>query len=143
MRYESARSLSEASEEELLRIEGIGSIIASSVTDWFSLDQNRALIDALEAYGVNTHRLAEEAPAGGEDLPLIGKTVVVTGTLAGMDRKEAQELIRRRGGKVVGSVSGKTDYVVAGENPGSKLTRALELGIPVLDEAEFLKMVYG
>ncbi|MCH8276465.1 MAG: hypothetical protein IIA50_02835 [Bacteroidetes bacterium] len=132
-----------ASEEELLHIEGIGSIIATSVTDWFSLDQNRALIDALEAYGVNTHRLAEEAPAGGEDLPLIGKTVVVTGTLAGMDRKEAQELIRRRGGKVVGSVSGKTDYVVAGENPGSKLTRALELGIPVLDEAEFLKMVYG
>ena len=143
MRYESARSLFEASEEELLHIEGIGSIIATSVTDWFSLDQNRALIDALEAYGVNTHRLAEEAPAGGEDLPLIGKTVVVTGTLAGMDRKEAQELIRRRGGKVVGSVSGKTDYVVAGENAGSKLTRALELGIPVLDEAEFLKMVYG
>jgi DNA ligase (NAD+) len=82
-----------------------------------------------------------EKPAASEDLPLAGKTVVVTGTLPTMERKDVEDLIVKLGGKASGSVSKKTSFVVAGESAGSKLTKAKELGIEVVDEAGFLKRI--
>ena len=106
------------------------------MVDWFTVDWHRAIVDKWRAAGV---RLAEEhrlrAARRGAARPLAGVSVVITGSLAGFSRDEATEAVRRRGGKVTGSVSKKTDFVVAGENPGSKYDKAVELGVPVLDEA--------
>lgn len=123
--------------EELSEMEDIGGVMAQSVVDFFADPHTRAFVDKLAAAGVNME-CREETPVGGV---LSGKTVVVTGTLETMGRKEAQELIDRHGGKAAGSVSKKTDYVVAGEAAGSKLTKARELGVPVLTEQEFLAML--
>ena len=110
--------------------------MAESVADFFALEQNRQLIERLRALGLNMK--CEIAPA--EDT-LAGKTFVLTGTLPTMARSEAKALIEAAGGKVSGSVSKKTDYVVAGEEAGSKLTKANELGVAVIDEAELLKLL--
>ena len=121
--------------DELCAIEDFGEITARCVVDYFSHEANielcRRLIDA---------GLLTESTAKALDESLAGLTFVLTGTLPTMGRSEASALIKERGGKTAGSVSKKTSYVVAGEEAGSKLTKANELGIPVIDEAALLKM---
>ncbi len=124
----------DAGADELAEIEGVGSVIARAVHDWFADPEHRALIERLRAAGVNV-----EGPARADVAPtLAGMTVVVTGTLEGYSREEVEAAIKARGGKSPGSVSKKTTAVVVGEGPGaSKLTKATELGVPILDEAAF------
>jgi DNA ligase (NAD+) len=117
--------------ERLAAVDGVGPTIAASVIDWFKVDWHAAIVDKWRAAGVV---LAEER-AEGDARPLAGVTVVLTGTLPGLTRDEASEEITGRGGKVASSVSKKTDFVVAGDNAGSKYDKALSLGVPVLDEA--------
>ena len=136
-----AHELFEVSPDALLETEGIGAIIAQSISDWYSLEHNRALIHHFEELGVNISRLASEVSLTLESRPFESFSFVITGTLESMGRKEAQEAIKQRGGKVSSSVSSKTNYVVVGENPGSKATRAEELGVQILDEPEFLKLL--
>ncbi len=130
------------SAEELAAVEGVGAVIADTIVSWFALDVNRAFIERLRAAGVSfgDPAAAEAAAAARASIPqtLAGKTVVVTGTLAGYNREEAEEAIITRGGKSPGSVSKKTFALVVGESPGaSKLTKAEALGVPILDEAGF------
>src|SRR5579875_3802719 len=122
-----------ASEEQLAAVDGVGPTIAASVAEWFGVDWHRAIVDKWRAAGV---RMAEDGYEGAART-LTGTTVVITGSLAGYTRDEAVEAVRQAGGKVTGSVSKKTDFVVAGDNPGSKYDKAAELGIPILDEAGF------
>ncbi len=130
----SLEKLMHASRETLSEIEGIGPRIAESVVEFFALEPNRTLIQEFTAAGV---RVAEERPDTPSDhpQPLAGLVFVVTGTLPTWSRDEAQDFIKAHGGKVTGSVSAKTNYVVVGENAGSKLTKAQQLGVPILDEA--------
>ncbi len=128
--------LMEATEEELTAVDDIGAVTAQSIVRWFESPQSQHLIRALREAGVN-FQSTEEKP--GEKLK--GLTFVLTGTLAQMKRSEAKKLIEQNGGKVSGSVSKKTSYVVAGEAAGSKLTKAQSLGVPILSEAELLEML--
>lgn len=139
--YHSIDELMQATEEELTQIEGIGPKIAKSIVDWFSRESNRRVIEKLRAAGVRMAEEVPEAPPAEGPRPLEGKTFVITGTLPTMSRQEATEFIIRHGGRVTNSVSRKTDYVVVGASPGSKLRRAQELGIPVIDEAQLRTMV--
>jgi DNA ligase (NAD+) len=125
-----------ASVEQLAVVDGVGPTIAASVVDWFGVDWHRAIVDKWRAAGV---RMAEEGfdPSGATPRLLAGVTVVITGSLQEFSRDEAAEAVRAAGGKVTGSVSKKTDFVVAGENPGSKYDKAVEISVPVLDEAAF------
>ncbi|HEY2814471.1 MAG TPA: NAD-dependent DNA ligase LigA [Acidimicrobiales bacterium] len=127
-----------ASEDEIARVEGVGLIIAKSVHEFFANEGNREVIDKLRKAGVNMTGPA--APSFPQVLD--GKTVVVTGTLEGFSREDAEEAIKSRGGKAPGSVSKKTTAVVVGEGPGAaKLTKAEELGVPILDEAGFAHLL--
>ena len=126
----------EASHEDFSSIEDIGEITASALVEFFADENTRTLCDRLVALGVHTEAVAEK-PAD----TLAGLTFVLTGTLPTLTRDEASELIKRAGGKVSGSVSKKTSYVVAGEEAGSKLTKAEALGVPVIDEAKLLEML--
>src|SRR3989337_2740259 len=117
------------SEEELVAIEGIGPIMAAAIASFFAEPRNREIVKKLRDGGVKP-----VAPPAAKEGPLTGKTFVLTGSLEGFSRSEAQRAIEDRGGKVVSSVSKKTDYVVIGENPGSKHDKALQLGIEILDE---------
>ncbi|EAX48987.1 DNA ligase, NAD-dependent [Thermosinus carboxydivorans Nor1] len=135
--FGSIHALERATVEELMALEEIGPKIAESVANYFADPQNIALVRKLEAAGV---KVTEERPAAKRQT-LAGITFVLTGTLATMTRAEATELIESRGGKVSSSVSKKTNYVVAGEEAGSKLDKARELGIPVLTEGEFKKLL--
>ena len=137
-RYPSLDALAAATQEELEAIEGIGPNIAAAIVDWFSRPRNREVLRKLKAAGV--WPVERAAPAEAPALPLDGLTFVITGTLPTMSRAEAKAFIQARGGKVTGSVSRKTDYLLAGENPGSKLQKAQALGIPVIDEAALRKM---
>ncbi len=129
--FGSIDALAAASEEELLRSEGIGPEIARSVTLFFAQPPNRTMIERFQRAGVDTTApLRDRAPAG----VLAGKTLVLTGTLPNLTRDQAAELIVAAGGKVTSAVSKKTDYVVAGEDAGSKLAKAEQLGITILDE---------
>jgi DNA ligase (NAD+) len=135
--FGSLDAIEQASVEELASVDGVGPTIAAALTDWFTVDWHRAIVAKWRAAGV---RLAEETPAGGTaggGRTLAGLSVVITGSLAGYSRDSATEAVRARGGKVTGSVSKKTDFLVAGENAGSKYDKATELGVPVLDEAAF------
>lgn len=136
-RYGSMESLASAGEEELVSIPEIGPKIASSTTSFFAAPENRRVIDKLARAGVDP-REDRSAPQG--DKPLLGKVFVITGTLEGFNRQEAQELVESLGGKVTSSVSRKTDYVVVGDKPGSKYDKAVSLGIPVLGEKEFIEL---
>ncbi len=139
-RYASLYDVMQASVADLNEIEGIGPRIAASVAKYFALEPNRALIDEFAAAGV---RIAEErapVPAAAA-LPLAGRIFVVTGTLPSLSRDEAHDLIKAHGGKVAGSVSSKTSYLVAGENAGSKLTKAQSLEIPILSEADLRQLI--
>jgi len=127
-----------ATASELADIEGIGPEIARSVAEWFSEADNRTMIDKLRAAGV---RLEDPELEGVDTASLAGVVVVLTGTMPGMTRDEAKSAIEDRGGKVTGSVSARTTVVVAGESPGSKLAKAQELGVRVLDEAGLRRLL--
>jgi DNA ligase (NAD+) len=126
-----------ASTERLAAVEGVGPTIAAALTEWFTVDWHRAIVEKWRAAGV---RMADERDTS-VPRTLEGLTVVVTGSLAGFSRDDAKEAILARGGKAAGSVSKKTDYVVAGDSPGSKYDKAIELGVPVLDEDGFRKLL--
>jgi len=137
--FGSLESIMSASLEELTAIPDVGGIVAQSVVEFFSFPENRRMIDRLLSAGVTP---AEKAlPDADAPQPLAGKTVVVTGTLPSLSRNEAEDLIRAMGGTASGSVSKKTAYVLAGEKAGSKLDKARQLGIPVLDEAAFMHLI--
>ncbi len=123
--------LLEASEEELTGVEGMGPIMAKTVHETLSEERTRELIERLRGYGL---QMEDDGPAPPADGPLVGKTVVLTGTMPTLTRPEATARIEAAGGKVTGSVSKKTDFLVAGADPGTKLTKAQELGTEVLDE---------
>ena len=133
-RFPTIQALQSASVEELAAVHEIGDVIAASVHEWLHSAYGRRVIDGLAAVGVLLEVPAAERVADG---PLTGKTLVVTGTLTGFSRQEAEELIRRAGGRAAGSVSKKTDYLVAGAEAGSKLDKAVKLGVSVIDEAAF------
>lgn len=125
-----------ASEDEILQIDGFGAIMAKSVVDFFALDASRELIERFRQSGLNLQSTAEVV-----DNRFAGQTFVLTGTLSQFTRKEASEIIEARGGKTASSVSKKTTFVLAGEDAGSKLQKANELGIRVLSEQEFAEMI--
>ena len=136
--FGSIDSLAQAAYDELVNIDAIGGKIAQSVTDYFSAARNQEFLQRLKNAGI---KMQEERQEIAKNEAFAGKTFVLTGTLSTMERKTAQEKIESLGGKASGSVSKKTDYVVAGENAGSKLTKAQELGITILSEEEFLQML--
>jgi len=138
-RYTDLEALGKASEEELMTIEGIGPNIAEAIVDWFSRKGNQNLIRKFKERGIWPQNKPVQGNENGA-LPLEGMTFVITGTLPMLSRDEARDLIQSRGGKVTDSVSRKTSYLVLGENPGSKLDKARELNIPILDESELRKM---
>ncbi|MFZ0052469.1 MAG: NAD-dependent DNA ligase LigA, partial [Desulfobaccales bacterium] len=125
-----------ASVDELLQVEGVGEQVAASIREYFDNPRNQEIIRKLQEAGVK--ELPPEAAATG---PLAGKTFVFTGGLAHISREEAKAQVTARGGKVSSSVSAKTDYVVMGADPGSKRAKALELGVPLLDEAAFAELI--
>jgi DNA ligase (NAD+) len=128
--------------DRLLEIPGVGPNVGAGLTHYFAEgDGPEVLRDLIDA-GVEAE-LPEPRAAAAAEGPLAGRTVVVTGTLEGFSRQEAEEAIRAAGGKPAGSVSKKTDYVLAGENAGSKLAKAEELGVPVLDEEGFRALLRG
>jgi DNA ligase (NAD+) len=127
-------AIAQATPEELSSVDGVGGVIADSIASWFSKPENQVIIEKMRAAGVDFGRVEKsDAPQ-----TLLGKAVVVTGTLSNYSREGAESAIKSRGGKSPGSVSAKTFAVVLGESPGaSKVTKAEQLGIPVLDEAGF------
>jgi DNA ligase (NAD+) len=132
-------AIEDASTEQLAAVEGVGPTIAAAVTEWFTVDWHRTIVDKWRAAGV---RMADERDAS-VPRTLEGLTIVVTGSLTGFSRDDAKEAIVARGGKAAGSVSKKTDYVVAGDSPGSKYDKAVELGVSILDEDGFRKLLAG
>jgi len=158
--FQSLDELAAASEEKLVEIEEIGPEVAASIRRFFSVPQNRKVIERLKAAGVKTTREeeaegglevagarqpgAEGAPRGAaapDAKPLAGLTFVFTGGLSSMTRSEAKRVVQRLGGRAASSVSSRTDYVVAGEEPGSKLQQAERLGVKIISEKEFLKLI--
>ena len=137
LHYGSIDALAEADVESIQQVRDIGSIGSQAIYEYFRDDVNLDILRRLKEYGVNM----ELQDTGIMDDVLAGKTVVVTGTLPTLSRNDAKNLIEAHGGKAAGSVSKKTDYVLAGEAAGSKLVKAQELGITIIDEAEFLQMI--
>ncbi len=127
--------------EKLEEIEGFGEKIAKEIIHWFSEGKNIDFLKKLEKVGVEITKESLQAGKGPDRSLLAGKHFVVTGTLKNMSRDESKAKIRQAGGKIQGAVSAKTDYVLCGENPGSKYAKAKKLGIPILNEADFLKML--
>lgn len=135
--YSSIKELMNTTMDKLMEIPDVGETTAKCIVEFFSDSKNRDIINNLDFYGVNLEVAKKENSSN----KLEGLTIVVTGTLPTLGRKEVQELIENNGGKCTGSVSKKTDLLVAGEAAGSKLTKANELGIKVIDEAELLNMI--
>ena len=140
-KFRTLDEIANASLEDICGIEGFGEIMAQSVVSYFSLEKTKELIKEIKELGLNTKNLTQKEEI--KDNPFLGKTVVITGTLPTYKRTEAAAIIEKLGGKAAGSVSKKTDYVLAGEAAGSKLTKARQLGITVIDEDEFNKMISG
>ncbi len=140
-RFRTLDEIAKASLEDIAGIEGFGEIMAQSVVSYFSLEKTKELIKEIKELGLNTKNLTQKEEI--KDNPFLGKTVVITGTLPTYKRTEAAAIIEKLGGKTAGSVSKKTDYVLAGDAAGSKLTKARQLGITVIDEDEFNKMISG
>ena len=132
-------NLKQASEEQLLDVDDIGPIVATSIKEFFSDERNVRLVEKLQSVGIHwpEHEMKEKP----EQLPLQNKKFVLTGTLPSLTRDAAAEIIRNLGGKVSGSVSKNTDYVLAGSEAGSKLVKAQELGVNIINENEFLQLV--
>jgi DNA ligase (NAD+) len=137
--FKSIDSLRRASPEELGSIKDIGPKIAESVVSYLSLPANQDLLERLGKIGL--HLTLQKAQSADAASPLYGKTIVFTGTMPNLDRASAQAMAQEAGAKVSGSVSKRTDYVVAGAEAGSKLKKAEELGVAVLDESEFLSLL--
>jgi DNA ligase (NAD+) len=135
--FGSLDAITSASTEQLAAVEGVGPTIAAAVTEWFTVDWHRDIVEKWRAAGV---RMADERDAS-VPRTLEGLTIVVTGSLPGFSRDDAKEAIVARGGKAAGSVSKKTAYVVAGDSPGSKYDKAVELGVPILDEDGFRRLL--
>jgi DNA ligase (NAD+) len=135
--YGSLDAIMAASEEQLAAVEGVGPTIAAAVIEWFTVDWHRAIVDKGRAAGV---RMADERDSSVERT-LEGLSIVVTGSLTVFSRDDAKEAIVARGGKAASSVSKKTAYVVAGDAPGSKYEKAVELGVPILDEDGFRRLL--
>jgi DNA ligase (NAD+) len=133
-------AIMDATEDQLLQVPDVGPIVAQSIHTFFQQEHNREVVEQLRACGL---RWEEGEPSPAAQLPLAGKTFVLTGTLPTLSRDEAKEMLEAAGAKVAGSVSKKTDYVVAGEEAGSKLDKARELGITVLDEAGLCALLPG
>jgi DNA ligase (NAD+) len=127
-----------ATEDELVEVEGIGPIMARTIVETLAEDRTQELIERFRKHGL---KMEEEGPAAPAEGPLVGKTLVLTGTLPNLTREDATQRVEAAGGKVTGSVSKKTDYVVAGADPGSKLTKAQELGTEILDEDGLLALL--
>ena len=142
-RFGTMEILAAQTEEQLSQVDEVGSVIAKSVATFFASEYGKRIISELSDLGVNMGDAAAAAAIAAERAAgrLIGKTLVVTGTLVRFKRDEIAELIRKHGGKSASSVSKKTDYVVAGTDAGSKLTKAQELGVPVLTEEQFLELI--
>ena len=136
--FGSIHALQSASRDELAAVDGVGPTIADAIVDWFAVDWHADVVRRWEQAGVV---MAESAPRAAADGPLKGMSIVVTGTLSGWSREAAQAAIVERGGRAASSVSGKTAYVVVGDNPGSKADKAVQLGVPVLDEARFARLL--
>ena len=139
-RYEDINSLRAASIDELMAIEGFGPNMAESITDWFKIEKNNKMIEKLYTFGVRPRPIVHSNP---QSDTLSGKRFVVTGTLKRFSRNSIKSYITENGGKVVDSVSTKTDFLVLGENPGSKYEQALKLGIQILSEDDLAEMVVG
>jgi len=136
-RFASLDELAKCSTEQLIAIHEIGDKVAESIVDYFNNPEKMLLLAKLQNAGVKPQAEVVIQQNG----PLTGKTFVITGTLSRWSRKEAEELVEKAGGRAAGSVSKKTDYVLAGENAGSKLTKAEKLGVEVLDETTFAQLV--
>lgn len=136
--FPTLEKIKNATVEDLMKINGVGDVVANSVVDWFTDNDNKKLVSDLLAHvKIQKPQIVD----GGQNLKLAGKTFVLTGTLESMSRDEAKALIKRLGGDVTSSVSVKTSYVVAGNDPGSKYDNAIKLGVPVLDEIAFQKLI--
>jgi DNA ligase (NAD+) len=122
--------------EEIAAVDGVGQVIAGAVREFFDREETRALLEKLRAAGVRLSEQREKRSG-----PLLGKTFVITGTLAALSREEAKARIEALGGKVTNSLSSRTDYLVVGESPGTKLDKATKLGVATLDEAAFVAML--
>jgi DNA ligase (NAD+) len=137
--FGSIEAIEDAPVEVLQEVNEVGPVVAQSVRSWFDEPKNRALVARLREAGVRTVGERKVAPVGPR--PLAGRTFVITGTLESMSREDAQARIEALGGKVTGSVSKKTSYLVVGAEAGSKLDKARALGVPELDEAAFLGLI--
>ena len=135
--YGSLQNLSEASLDDLLAIDGIGPKIAQSIKDYFTVESNKSLIYELEKLGLNMNSEVKSISSNA----FTGLTFVITGTLHNLTRKDTEELIKTNGGKVTNSVTSNTSYLITGDSPGSKLTKAQEIGTTVLTESEFLALM--
>ena len=142
-RFGTMNQIASQTEEQLSEVDEVGPVIAKAVAAFFASDYGKQIVNDLAELGLNMGDEAAAAAAAAERAAgkLVGKTLVVTGTLKHYKRDEIQELIQKHGGKASGSVSKKTDYLVAGEEAGSKLTKAQELGVKVLTEEEFLELI--
>jgi DNA ligase (NAD+) len=134
----SIEKLEAATYEELVQVNEIGMAVAESIIDFFMLERNRKVLDKLRRAGVRMERAAPEKAQ-----KLGGRIFVFTGGLTGLKREEAQAMVRELGGEVSSSISKRTDYVVAGENPGSKLEKAKRIGVEIISEEEFVRMIQG
>ena len=137
-RFGTLERLKAADEDELTAIPDIGDAVAGGITEYFSFPENNQMIERLFAAGVSPREVRAAS-----DGVFSGMSIVVTGTLPNLSRKQAEDLIRSRGGNAAGSVSKKTAFVVAGEDAGSKLTKAQSLGIEVIDESELIRRAEG
>lgn len=136
--FRSIEAIMEAGEESLQEVPDVGPVVASSIAQFFSESANRQVVCELKQLGVSWE---DQSSAPGARLPLAGRAFVLTGTLASLTREQARENIEAAGGRVSGSVSAKTDYVVVGADPGSKYDKALKLNVPILDEDAFIALL--
>ncbi|EGQ8234014.1 NAD-dependent DNA ligase LigA [Vibrio parahaemolyticus] len=137
--FKSLEAIQAATEEQLIAVQDIGVVVAKHITTFFEEEQNQAVVQDLLVQGIHWPEVS--APEQGAELPLEGKTVVLTGTLSQLGRTEAKEALQSLGAKVTGSVSKKTDILFAGENAGSKLVKAQELGIEIKTEQDLLELI--
>ena len=139
--YPSMKSLRNASVSDLAAIEGVGPVVAETIFQFFQEPQVNQLIDELSQLGVRMEDDVEELAREALPQTLLGKTFVITGTLETLERSEAEKAVKARGGKATSSVSKNTSYLVVGASPGSKVAKAQQLNVPILDETEFLKLL--